>query len=273
MRMRTLFSILVGLAVLASASDAGATPFNGTLRIEIGTLGGLNFPGTGDVINTPTQLTLPANVFAGMYTVPVAANPPITAIKLKITGNGVADFMGTPLGGTMPVIGGADIFGNLGGGPTKLIGVPFTRKSAMGAITAGIGVGGMYTVPTMSAFVIKGFTWDDWSAGMKTVQGLTYQYHQATGKGASMTSTPTTGGTMMSAFFNATSMRTGSDSRTAGGGGFITLVSPTKVRLAIAPNQLVVWGSLIVPEPTGPIMLLTGALVLLELGRRRMRRS
>ena len=147
MRTRTLFSILVGLVVLASAPRADATPFKGTLRVEIGALGGLNFPGTGDSINTATQLTLPANVFSGMYTVPVAANPPITAIKLKITGNGVADFMGTPLGGTMPVIGGADVFGNLGDGSRLLIGVPFTRMSAMGAVTAGIGVGGMYTVP------------------------------------------------------------------------------------------------------------------------------
>ena len=273
MRTRTLVSILVGFAVLASAQDAGATPFNGTLRVEIGALGGLNFPGTGDVINTPTQLTLPANVFAGMYTVPVTANPPITAIKLKITGNGLADFMGTPLGGTMPVIGGADVWGMFAPTPQLLIAVPFTRMSAMGAITAGIGVGGMYTVPSMSAFVIKGFTWDDWSTGMKTVQGLTYQYHFGTGMLASQATTPTTMGTMMSPFFNATSMRTGSDSRTPGGQGQITLVTPTKVILAIPPNQLVVWASLIVPEPAGPIMLLTGALVLLELGRRRVRRS
>lgn len=271
--MRTLISILVGFAVLAFSPRAEATPFRGTLRIEIGALGGLNFGGTGNSINTATQLTMPANIFSGMYTVSVAANPPITAIKLKITGNGVADFMGTPLGGTMPVIGGADVWGNLGMGPVLLIGVPFTRMSGMGAITQGIGVGGMYTVPTMSAFVIKGFTWTDWSEGMKTIGGLTYQYHFPTGMLASMTSTPTTGGTMMSAFFNATDMRTGTDSRTAGGQGFITLVSPTKVRLAIAPNQLVVWASLIVPEPAAPIALLTGALVLLEVGRRRMRRS
>ena len=46
---------------------------------------------------------------------------------------------------------------------------------------------------------------------MKTVGGLTYQYHFPTGMLASMTSTPTTMGTMMSAFFNATAMRTGSD--------------------------------------------------------------
>lgn len=272
-RTRTLVSILVGLAFLAFAPRAGATPFNGTLRVEIGALGGLNFPGSGDSTNTPTQLTLPANVFDGMYTVPVTANPPISAIKLHIDGNGVADFMGSPLGGTMPVLGGADVWGNLGGGPILLIAVPFTRMTAMGAITAGIGVGGMYTVPSMSAFVIKGFTWTDWSEGPKTVMGLTYQYHLATGMVASQTTTPTTMGTMMSPYFNATSMRTGSDTRTPGGQGFITLVSPTKVRLAIAPNQLVVWASLIVPEPAGAILLLTGAALLVELGRRRARRS
>jgi hypothetical protein len=269
--MRTVFSILLGLAVFASTS-AQATPFKGTLRVEIGALGGLNFPGTGDVINTATQLTLPYGVFDGTYTVGSIPAPPITKIKLFVKGNGVADFMGTPLGGTMPVVGGASIYGNLGMGPVLLIGVPFTRMSAMGAITAGIGVGGMYTVPASQAFVIKQFTWTDWSEGMKTVMGLTYQYHFATGMLASMTTTPTTGGTMGSTFKNATDMRSGSDTRTPGGAGFITLVSPTKVVLAISPFQLVVWSTLIVPEPAAPLALLTGALVLAEAGRRKLRR-
>jgi hypothetical protein len=259
----TVLAALLGLACVTLAPAAEATPFSGTLKVEIGTLGGPSFVGTGSGISTAATVTIPSGVFSGMFTAPITANPPLTQIKLVISKNGAGDFKGTPLNGTMPVIGVANVLGNFGMGPITLVKVPFTRMSSMGAVTGGIGVGGMTTLP--STKVVTMIYWDGWSTGMKAVTGLTgtSMYHFPTGMIASQTSTST---------FPANETRTGADTRTGGGGGRITFVSPTKVTTTITP-PIAVWSTLIVPEPTAPILLLTGAGVLFELGRRRIKRS
>jgi hypothetical protein len=98
------------------------------------------------------------------------------------------------------------------------------------------------------------------------VAGLTfmYTYHVATGMFASR---------VTSATGTRNSTRTGSDLRAGNGdgGGRVTLVSPTKVTTTLTA-PLAVWTTLVldvVPEPTAPLMLLTGAAVLVVLGRRR----
>jgi hypothetical protein len=259
----TVLAALLGLACVTLAPAAEATPFSGTLKVEIGTLGGPTFTGTGSGISTAAEVTIPSGVFSGMFTAPITANPPLTQIKLVISKNGSGDFKGTPLGGTMPVIGVANVLANFGMGPVTLVKVPFTKMSSMGAVTGGIGIGGMTTLP--STKVVTMIYWDGWSTGMKAVTGLvgSTMYHFPTGMFASQTSTYT---------FPANETRTGADTRTSGGGGRITFVSPTKVTTTLTP-PIAVWSTLIVPEPTAPILLITGAGVLFELGRRRIKRS
>jgi hypothetical protein len=259
----TMLAAILGLASVTLAPAAEASPFSGTLKVEIGTLGGPSFVGAGSGISTAATVTIPSGVFSGNFTAPITANPPLTQIKLVLSKNGAGSFTGTPLAGTMPVIGVANVLANFGMGPITLVKVPFTKMSSMGAVTGGIGVGGMLTLPTTK--VVTMVYWDGWSTGMKVITGLTAtsMYHLATGMLASQTTTITV---------PANETRTGSDTRTGGGGGRITFVSPTKVTTTLTP-PIAVWSTLIVPEPTAPILLITGAAVLFELGRRRVRRS
>ena len=107
---------------------------------------------------------------------------------------------------------------------------------------------------------------------MKTVPGLlyTYGYHVPAGKAVSMT--------IPYIYFNGTAMYTGTDSRTPGGLGQLTLVSPTKVRSNLTGGLLlfVVLGTLtlnFVPEPGTLLLLGSGVAGLAMLGRRRMGRQ
>jgi hypothetical protein len=176
----------------------------------------------------------------------------------SVEGNGAGSFIGNPLGGRMPVAGAVRVKGPFAAAPITIIYVPLFQTHAVGssAASVGLGVGGsdgfLFPNPDPDAYL----RWEHalWTAGMKTLTGVmyTYVYHVPAGQLASMNEPYT--------FSNGTGMYTGTDSRTPGGLGRLTLVSPTKVstNLLGSPQVFVLVGTLtleFVPEP-GTLLLL-----------------
>jgi hypothetical protein len=199
-------------------------------------------------------------------------SPPLTQIWASVDGNGAGSFLGTPLGGRMPV-GGSFRAKAPAGGPLTVIYVPLfqTHSVASGAASIGLGFGGsdgflFDNDPHPDAFL----RWEHtlWTAGMKTLTGVnyTYVYHVPAGKAASMNHS----------YIYSTVMYTGTDSRTPGGLGRLTLVSPTKVSTnLLGKSQVFVLLGILtlefVPEPRTLTLLAAGIAALAARGRRAAR--
>ena len=288
-KMKKVFGLWLGTALTlgAAAFPAGATRFEGTLGFSIGTFGTPPFTGTSSGMSTPNHVTIPGGNFGGMGTVSITGPlpngtiiAPITGLVVSIASNGPADFTGNPLSGQMPLAGTALVKGNLGGGPVTLAVVPlFTNHTpSSGAGSVGLGIGGsvLLTIGGDPNYYLKVFN-TNW-AGMKTVTGLpyTYDYHIPFGFMASQIA--------HFMYSNGTAMYTGTDDRTPGGLGQVTLVSPTKIVLppTLTPpfpsrqRIFVALGTLtlkFVPEPGTLLLLGLGVAVLGALGRQRMHRE
>jgi hypothetical protein len=264
---RLLRATVVAAAVLAPfGAPARATPFDATLSIRIesaiGTLGAVSFVGSGSGVSTPTLVTVPSGIFAGTALLPVGGVPSLSGISFQAVGNRAGNFRGSFgfLLGPLPISGVLRLKGSTGTGPATLAAVPLFFATVGGA-SRGFGRGGSF----FNAYVDVAF--DNWShsaVSPATWGKVPYSYHLAGGKAASR----------RNVYYYTTAM--GSNARTPGGLGQLTLVSPIRIEsnLPGAGSLLVAFGSLtlnFVPEPGTLLLLGAGAAALGFAGRRRRR--
>jgi len=259
------------LAVALAAAPAAALPFTATLGISFGPLGQLVFPGAGSGSSTASAVTLPGGTFVGAGQVALSPDPGFIYLRAVVSGNGAGVLSGDPLAGTLPVFGRfAGLIAD-GGGPLTALYFPLFSSHAQGSTArpVGLGVGGTWSfVITKLPSLYQKVFHTGWSTGMKTFTGVvqTYTYHDPDGFGASHPVKRTAPGT---------AMYTGSDSRTPGGLGQVTLISPTKVvTTLVGPPvySVVALGELtlnFVPEPSTGLLLGAGVALLAVLGRSR----
>jgi PEP-CTERM motif-containing protein len=259
------------LVLVPLAAPAHATPFQATLSLvlqsAIGSLGAMSFVGSASGSSAPTHVTAPSGIFAGSALLPVAGVASLSAVSVQGLGNRAGQFNGEFLRGGLGISGSLRLKGDLGAGPTTLANVPlhFTEHVAgSAALSQGFG---RCCNGHDAGFVAEFGYWRTSRAYVQADWGrkYVYSYHLPAGKAASRRS-----------FSNHTGA-TGSDTRTPGGLGQLTLVSPIRIRTNLPGSDplLVVFGMLtlnFVPEPATLVLLGAGAAALGFLGRGRLHR-
>jgi hypothetical protein len=246
-RVRTLgllalACLLAGIADLAAApAQAAPYHFTASLRLDFGGFEGPVFTASGNGESGPAGVQLPASLFSGTQTAQ-GGTTAFSGLAVSLASNGPGVFSGTPLHGTMPVLGAVRLMGF----GTTLYTIALQSSYGAGAF----GVGGMNASHAPTAYeAIASF--EPWDVGP----------------------VPTSSGVAARGF--PPTMFTGSDTRTPAGLGRITLVSPAKVTLGSGGSSFFLVGTLrveFVPEPGAALLLVVGGALLAAAGRRRVRR-
>ena len=273
MRRLLLPCLLASFALLAAAPPARAAtlPFTATLSIQVGSLPGAVFTGSGTAVSNGigTTFTLPSGLFAGGVTFPASlftGVPQISGVKVVLTGNGSGSFNPTfvpPSLHTTHVgfagggVGGPmQVFGTAGVNVLQLfsLSIPLSKLGLGSSVTAYLG-----------AIAVTAFA-TQWTTGMAYVRGV-----PITLVSPHLPTSTTLPGTWT--LPSATTTLTGSDARSAGGAGSVTLVSPVKAQTNVAGNfpVFVILSVNFIPEPGTALLLLAGVVGLAAFGRTRGR--
>ena len=260
-RVTRLFVVLM-LAVCAHDARAATLPFTATLTVQVSSLPPTIFTGSGTAVSNGLggRLTIPSNVFTGTVSFPSSLFTGvslISGVRVSLAGNGFGSFnpgfSPTPLhpadvalarggvGGSMAIQGSAAVNVLM----LFSLNIPLSKVGS-GSSTAVVSGGLAITVAATR-----------WSAGSGRIYDVTFSTHVPNSASTELAGTSTT--------------VPGSDSRTAGGAGRVTLVSPVRVATSAAGDlPVVAWLTVnFVPEPGTALLVTGGVATLASLSRRR----
>ena len=264
--MRSFKRWALGLCLIGAAAPAsGATlPFTATLTIALGDLPPINMTASGTAFSAGAggSFTLPSGLFATSVYIPPTSITAITIhhVTVQLLGNGPGSFnpsFAPPLGNPSRValLGNNLVFppsppGTGVGGGMPLLGSAFVNIFGLFTMTLpfSVGAGTSTQMATQGGIVIT-VVQTFWSTGFGLGLPANTPYD----------------------FF----LLTGSDSRTPGGAGPVTLVTPV-VAVTNAGRNFGIGATLTVnfiPEPGTALALAAGVVGLGVAGRRRQRAS